>query len=80
LQFDQSDHRESWTAEFHVRASGSVKHPGRYDGDHAWRELDMNGLATGLLFAVLPSKTAAIQRVPAVEDLNFLPDMGRMNR
>jgi hypothetical protein len=27
---------------------------------------------------ILPSNPASIQRVPAVMDLNFLPDMGRM--
>ena len=38
----------------------------------------MNNLAAGTLLAILPTKTATIQRMPWVMDLDFLPDMGRM--
>ncbi len=40
--------------------------------------LNMNNLARRSLLAVLTSHTTAVQRVPAVEDLDLLPDMGRM--
>ena len=40
----------------------------------------MNDLAVGAQLAVLAPQASPIQRVPAVEDLNFLPDMGRMTR
>jgi hypothetical protein len=38
----------------------------------------MNKNARRTLLAVLTPKTASIERVPLVEDFNFLPDMGRM--
>jgi hypothetical protein len=38
----------------------------------------MNDLAAGAPLDILTSNPASIQRVPAVMDLNFLPDMGRM--
>lgn len=38
----------------------------------------MNDLTCGALLTVLAAKAAAVERVPAVENLNFLPDMGRM--
>lgn len=38
----------------------------------------MNDLTVGTLLPVLLPKTTAIQRMPPVEDFNFLPDMGRM--
>ena len=40
----------------------------------------MNDLAVGALLAVLASQASPIQRVPAIEDLNLLPDMGRMTQ
>jgi hypothetical protein len=41
-------------------------------------DLDVNYLTGRSLLAVLPSKTTTIECMPAVEDLHFLPDMGRM--
>jgi hypothetical protein len=38
----------------------------------------VNDFAAGPPLDILTSKTASIERVPAVMDLNFLPDMGRM--
>lgn len=40
----------------------------------------MNHLTIGSLFAVLTPYTAAVQRVPAIEDFNFLRDMRRMTQ
>ena len=40
----------------------------------------MNHLAIGSLFAVLAPYTAPEQRVPAIEDFNFLRDMRRMTQ
>jgi len=40
----------------------------------------VNYLAVGSLLAVLATYATPVQRVPAVEDLNFLRDMRRMTR
>jgi len=37
----------------------------------------VNNITCRSLFAVLPSKTTPIERMPAVEDFDFFPDMGR---
>lgn len=38
----------------------------------------VDNLARCALLAVLPPHSATVQRMPAVEDLDRLPDMGRM--
>jgi len=58
--------------------SGGIEHPCRYDQHVAWRHLNMDNLTAGTPLDILTSNPASIQRVPAVTDLNFLPDMGRM--
>jgi hypothetical protein len=35
--------------------------------------------AASALLAVLPPKTPTVEGMPTIMDLNFLPDMGRMN-
>ncbi|MGJ7555058.1 hypothetical protein ACSFBI_13735, partial [Variovorax sp. RB3P1] len=36
--------------------------------------------AVGALLAVLPPDATPVEGMPAIEDFNFLPDMGRMTR
>ena len=78
VQIDQCGNRKAWGAELHACADAGVEHPGWHHRDDTWADLYVNKLTAGSLLAVLPSQVASIQRVPAVEDLNFLPDMGRM--
>jgi hypothetical protein len=80
VQLCERRYRRSRCTEFHDRARGGVEHPCRHDDDDAGRRLDMNYLAVGSLFAVLPPNATPVQRMPAVEDLNFLRDMRRMTR
>jgi hypothetical protein len=61
-----------------VRTRGSVQHPAGHDDDDTRRHLDMNDLTGSSALAVLAPYSAAIQRVPAVKNLDLLPDMGRM--
>ncbi|WP_169200578.1 hypothetical protein [Aromatoleum buckelii] len=77
-QFDKGRDRRPWIAKSHARTSGSVQHPcGHYD-DYAKGSFDVNDFTTRPLLAVLSSKATAIQWVPAIKDLNFLPDRCRM--
>jgi len=80
VQLGERLHRRLRQAELHDRACGCVEHPRRHDDDDARRGFDVNDLAVGALLAVLPLHAAAVQRVPAVEDFNLLPDMGRMTQ
>ena len=80
MQVRECLHADLRSAQFHMGASHSVEHP-TSDHDHdAWCDLDMNDFAVGALLAVLATDTTSIQWMPAVEDLNFLPDMGRMTQ
>src|SRR5437879_11279623 len=75
---DEGTHRGSRRTNLHARARGGVQTPGRQDDDHAGRDLDMDHRSGGTLLTVLLSKAPPEERVPAIVDLDFLPDMGRM--
>ena len=78
MQFSQGRDRHPRCSQRHAGTSGGIEHPCRYDQHVAGRHLDMDNLTAGAPLDILTSNPASIQRVPAVTDLNFLPDMGRM--
>lgn len=78
MQLDQARCRHPRGAEPHPGADGRIQHPCRDNDDHAGRHLDMHDLTAGPPLGVEPPKAAPMQRVPAVADFDFLPDMGRM--
>lgn len=57
-----------------------VEHPGTHNDDYTRIDLDVDHFTCRPVLAVLPAKPATIERMPAVENLNLLPDMGRMAR
>ncbi len=80
MQVCQRVHRCSRGTQFHACACNGVQHPGG-DHDHdAGCDFDMDDLAVGPLLAVLAPYATSVQWMPAIEDINFLPDMGRMTR
>lgn len=68
----------SGRAQTQVRTHGRVQHPASHDDDDARRHLDVDELTGGPALAVLAPYAPSVQRMPRVEDLDFLPDMGRM--
>jgi hypothetical protein len=78
MQFSQGRDRHPRRPQLHPGTSEGVEHPCRYDQDVAGSHLDMNNFTGGAPLDILSSNPASIQRVPAVMDLNLLPDMGRM--
>ncbi|MBP8275515.1 MAG: transposase [Propionivibrio sp.] len=62
-----------------IMAAGLIAHTlTSHFVDHLpYYRLETTGCAA---LAVHAAQASAVQRVPTVEDLNFLPDMGRMNR
>jgi hypothetical protein len=78
MQFSQGRDRHPRRPQLHPGASGGVEHPCCHDQDVAGSRLDMNNFTDRAPLDVLSSDPTPIQRVPAVMDLNFLPDMGRM--
>ncbi|MBS0449568.1 MAG: hypothetical protein JSR59_26970 [Proteobacteria bacterium] len=78
MQFRQRLDRRLRRPQTQAGTRRSVQHPGGHCDDDTRRHLDMNDLTRRSVLAVLPAHPAAVQRVPAVKDLDFLPDMGRM--
>ena len=78
MQVNQRGHRDARRPDLHVRAGSGVKHPGRESDHHARRNLNVNEPAADALLAALLPKSAPVQGMPTVVDLDFLPDMGRM--
>jgi len=66
--------------EFHGRADRGAEHPRGNDDDDPRTDFYVNDLAVGAMLAVLPLDATPVERMPAIEDFNFLPDMGRMTR
>lgn len=61
------------------RAGGRIEHPTGHDGDDTRSHFDVDNLAARPPLAVLPPQAAAMQRMPAIVDDHFSPDMGRMS-
>jgi len=78
MQFSQGRDRHPRRPQLHPGTSGGIEHPCRYDQHVAGRHLDMDNLTASAPLDILTSNPASKQRVPAVTDLNFLPDMRRM--
>ena len=75
----QRRYRDAWRADRrHAGADDRIQHPRGDRRDHARHRLDVNDPTGKALLTVMPPDTAPIERVPAVMDLNLLPDMGRM--
>jgi hypothetical protein len=66
-------------AEAQPRAGGRIEHPAGHDGDDARSRFDVDDLAARPALAVPPSQAEAVQRMPAIVDDHFSPDMGRMS-
>jgi hypothetical protein len=78
MQVDQGSNGYSRCAEPQPCAGGWIEHPTCHDHDDARCCLDMHDLTVRPPFAVLPPQAAAMQRVPAIMNDHFSPDMGRM--
>jgi hypothetical protein len=78
VQISQRRHRHARRAELHPGAGDRVEHPRRHDRDHAGRRLDVHEATGEAILAVLLPDAPPVQRMPAVVNDSFLPDMGRM--
>ena len=70
------DHR---SAECHRRANGRIEHPGGKDDRHTRFSLNDDDIPSTSSFGIELSDLTTIQCVPAIMNLDFLLDMGRMN-
>ena len=79
VQFGESLHRYARRTQGQDRADSSVQHPASDRDDDTVTDLYVDEFAGGAALAIHAAQSSAVQRMPTVEDLNFLPDMGRMN-
>jgi len=79
MKVEQRRDRYAWLADRrHAGADHRIQHPRGDRRDHAGHQLDVNEPTGKALLAVMPPDTPPKKRVPAVMDLNFPADMGRM--
>jgi hypothetical protein len=78
VQVTQGIYRDSRHAERHPGTDAGIQHPGWQRGYDARLDLNMNDAAGSALFAVMGICTSTVERMPAIVNFNFLPDMGRM--
>jgi hypothetical protein len=64
--------------ERHAGAGGGIQDPCRGHDDDARRRLEVDNRAGYTLLAALAPHATPIEGVPAIVDLDLLPDMGRM--
>jgi hypothetical protein len=79
VQVGKSLHRCAWRTQGQGGADGGVQHPACYRNDDAVADLYVDKFTRGAALAIHAAQSSAVQRMPTVEDLDFLPDMGRMN-
>ena len=78
VKLDQRCLHHARGPERHAGAGGGIQDPCRGHDDDARRRLEVdNGAGYTLLAALIPD-TTPIEGVPAIVDLDLLPDMGRM--
>jgi hypothetical protein len=78
MQLSQRRYGHPRSAKRHSGAGGRIEHPRGHDDDHAGRHFNVNDLAASAALRILAANTPLKECVPAVTNLNFLPDMGRM--
>jgi hypothetical protein len=77
-QLSQRRHGHARRAKRHSGAGGRIEHPRGHDDDHAGRHFDVAKLAAAAPLRTLAANVPPIERVPAVTNFDFLPDMSRM--
>jgi hypothetical protein len=78
MKVGETDKIDCRRAKRHRGANDRIEHPGGEDDRHARFGLDDGDLSSRSPFGVKLPDLTATQRVPAVMDLYFLNDMGRM--
>ena len=78
MELSQRRYADARRAECHSGADRRIEHPRCQPDDHAGRHFDVNSHVAAAPLSKLAPNTAPIKCMPAVVDLDLLPDMGRM--
>jgi len=79
MQLTQSSHSDPRLTKLHAHAYHCIRHPCGNDCDCARAVVHMDDTPAATLFAISNAHLTPIKRVPAIVNLQFLPDMGRMS-
>jgi hypothetical protein len=80
VKFGESRHRHAWWSHVEGREDSRVQYPASDRDDDAVADFYMDEFTSSAALAIHTTQPSAVQRMPPIEDLNFLTDMGRMNR
>ena len=64
--------------DLHSCTSRRVKHPRRHDNCSTRFSFDDDNVTPGALLGIIAPHRTSVERMPAVVNLYFLPDMGRI--
>jgi hypothetical protein len=78
MHINQCRDRHAGRAQRHSSAGGGIEHPTCHHDEHARRRLDVDNLTAAAALRILAPNAPSVERMPAVADFNFLPEMGRM--
>jgi len=78
VQITQGIYRDSRRPERHAGTDAGIQHPVGQCCYDTRLDLNMNDAAGRALLAVMGVCTSTVERMPAIVNFNFLPDMGRM--
>ena len=79
-KLNQRRDRDPWRTDRHPAAGALIEHP-RRDRQHlTGADLHVDDIAPSATLHVLAMKTASVEGVPPVMNLDDLPDMGRMTQ
>jgi hypothetical protein len=80
MKVAKSRDRDPRRAKLHAGASDRIERPGRKDENVPPVHNDVDEAAGLAHLTRLHAKSSAMERMPAIMDDSFLPDMGRMTR
>lgn len=78
MKITKSRKRDLRRAKLHAGACDRIEHPGRKDENVPRTHDDVDEAASLAHLARFHTKSSATERMPAIVDDSFLPDMGRM--
>jgi hypothetical protein len=78
MQVAQRIRRDPRRPERHYDADAGVEHPLRKCCNDARFNLNVDDASASALLAIVSSDTSTVERMPAIVNFNFPPDMGRM--
>ena len=79
MQYSQSGYRNSRLTKLHTHTNHRIQHPCGDHRDHARAIVQLDNAPGAASFAISIENFSPVKRVPTIVNINFVPDMGRMD-